>query len=203
MTSTASSTVGGCRCTWRNKKMKPYLDLFLPNTFASLLEAPENFENFNKSFPKKHLKGTVQAVTHLKKCKLKTQLEVLYCTVPYCIQRKIYKTMWCNHTFTVSYRKQPKSRLFGTPDFLKKCSDTSSDNWGQQRSSVHETGQKRFYLKPWINTERNLAVLSTARQLNTSVSDLSHESQWRVLKHENQETGFQQQTKCWAKAFYW
>jgi hypothetical protein len=46
--------------------MKPYRDLFLPNTFASLLEMPENFENFSTSLPKEQLKGTVQAVTHLK-----------------------------------------------------------------------------------------------------------------------------------------
>jgi hypothetical protein len=64
--------------------MKPYLDLFLPNTFASLLEMSESLENFNKLFRKKHLKGAVQAVTHLKKCKLKTELEVLYCIVLYC-----------------------------------------------------------------------------------------------------------------------
>ena len=35
---------------------------------------PENFYIFNKSFPEKHLEATVD----LKKCKLKTELEVLY-----------------------------------------------------------------------------------------------------------------------------
>jgi hypothetical protein len=39
--------------------MKPYLYLFLLHTSAALLEMPENFENFVKLFPKKHLKGTV------------------------------------------------------------------------------------------------------------------------------------------------
>jgi len=47
--------------------MKPYLDLFLLNTSIALLEMPENFENFSKIFPKKHLKETVQAMAHLKK----------------------------------------------------------------------------------------------------------------------------------------
>jgi hypothetical protein len=68
--------------------MKPYLDSFVLNTSAALLETPENFENFSKLFPKKHLKETVQAVTYLKKCKLKTELGVLYCIVLhllYCI----------------------------------------------------------------------------------------------------------------------
>jgi len=132
--------------------MKPYLDLFLLNTSAALLEMPENCENANKLFPKKHLKETVQAVTHLKKCKLKTVLEVLYCIVLYCIvlyctvlycivlyciQRKMHKGIWCNCVFTVSYRKQPKSRLF---DFLKNVVTHPVISGGNKSSSVHQTG---------------------------------------------------------------
>jgi len=79
--------------------MKPYLDLFLINTSDTLLEMPENFENFNKLFPKKHLNETV-----------------------------------------VSYRKQPKSRLFGTPDFLKNVVTHPVISGDNISSSVHETG---------------------------------------------------------------
>jgi len=46
--------------------MKSYLDLFLLNTSAALLEMPVNFENFNMLFPEKHLKDTVQAVAEPK-----------------------------------------------------------------------------------------------------------------------------------------
>jgi hypothetical protein len=47
---------------------------FTKHQSAALLVMPEDFYIFNKSFPEKHLEATVD----LKKCKLKTELDVLY-----------------------------------------------------------------------------------------------------------------------------
>jgi hypothetical protein len=122
---------------------------------------------------RKNLKGTVQVVTHLKKCELKTELEVLYCIVLYCIQRKIYKGIWCYYTFTVSYRKQPESILFGTPDFLKNVVTHPVISGKNKSSSVHET-----FLPNAIDQHRAKPCSASVNcKTNTSISDLSHKSQ--------------------------
>jgi hypothetical protein len=103
MTNTASSKIGvlDVRDVMTNEGSSRFI--FTKHISAALLVMSDNSENFNKLIPKKHLKETVQALTRLKKCKLKTVSVILL----HCIQRKVYKSIWCYYIFTVSCKKRP------------------------------------------------------------------------------------------------